>query len=109
MTIRQCVTFAAIAILCTGCGLLSPAQQQTAIDTINEMMAQGTISQAQHEVLIDGVLQQSWSGFWEQMSGYALAAVAAYTGVQIRRGPPTRKENIAKKLATVVEPAAPAS
>jgi hypothetical protein len=109
MTTRNYLAFAAIAILCTGCGLLSPAQQQTAIDTINEMLRQGTINENQHGVLMDGVLQQGWSGFLEQLTGYALAAVAAYTGVQIRRGPPTRLENIAKKLATVAEPATPAS
>lgn len=90
-----------VCVLLTGCGLLSPEQQQNALEVIDQMRDQGTISSAQHEVLSQGILSQGWSGFLEQLSGYALAAVAAYTGVMIRRGPPTRQENIAKKAEPV--------
>jgi uncharacterized protein YoaH (UPF0181 family) len=97
------ILLCSLPLVLVGCGMLSPAQQQTALDTINEMLSQGTISREQHAVLTDGILQQGWSGFLEQLTGFALAAVAAYTGVMIRRGPPTRTENLAKKAEAVFQ------
>lgn len=83
-------------LLLTGCGLLSPEQQGNALLALDQMLAAGSITQVQYEALREGVLSSGAGAWWEQLAGYVLAAGAAYVGVQIRRGPPTRSENVEK-------------
>ena len=86
-------------LLLAGCGMLSPDQQSTALDVIEQMLAQGTITPEQYEGLRQSILAGGTGAWWQQIAEVAVAAGLAYVGVRLQRGPPTRTENVAKKAA----------
>lgn len=81
----------AVALLVTGCGLLSPQQQADALQVIDQMLKNGQITPDQFAALREAILAKGSGVWWEEL-GLALGSAAlAYAGVQIRRGPPTQK------------------
>jgi uncharacterized protein YoaH (UPF0181 family) len=85
------ILLGAVALLFAGCGLLSPAEQQTALKVIDDMLAQGIITPAQFDALREAILAKGTSAWWQELAQVAAGAALAYVGVEIRRGKPTQK------------------
>lgn len=92
----------AIALLTASCGLLDPQQQQTALQVVDQMLVQGTITQEQAEALRQTILQGGQIHWWEQAATAILGAGMAYLGVRVNRGAPTQKVGLP---ASLVKPA----
>jgi hypothetical protein len=75
------------AVMFCACGLLSPEQQQTALQVVDSMYGQGAITQAQHDALVQALLSGSTTAWWQQLVQVIGSAALAYAGVQWRRGP----------------------
>lgn len=89
----------------TACGLLSPEQQHTALSVLDGMRAQGTISQAQYDALVEALLSGSSVAWWQQLAQILGSAALAYFGVQWRRGPvATPSERAARTISQLGEP-----
>lgn len=88
----------ALLLLCS-CGLMSPQQQSDALLVIDQMLGQGSITAAQHAALREAILSGGQAHWWQSLVEVAAGAALGYFGVQIRRGPPTKTENIQKALA----------
>ena len=82
---------ALVAVAMTACGLLSPEQQQTALEVVTQMKAQGTITDAQFIALQEAILSGGQGAWWQQLAQIAARAALGYLGVEVRRGPPTHK------------------
>lgn len=89
----------AAGLVCTSCGMLSPEQQDAALRVVDNALASGGITEHEHAVMRDAILSQGWGGLIDKLTSIGLAAVAAWTGIRIQRGPPTRRENVAKAKA----------
>lgn len=87
----------AALLLLASCAM-SPAQQATALQALDQMLAAGSITLAQFEALREGVLSSGQGAWWEQIAQVLIGAGLAYVGVQVRRGPPTRIENLEKAV-----------
>jgi len=85
-----------LLFLFAACGLMSPAQQGTALQVIDQMLVQGTITPEQHEGLRQAILQSGMMS-WLQQAGTILGgAVLAWWGTRsnlpiIGRGAPTQR------------------
>ncbi len=76
------------ALLCAaGCGLMSPQQQSEALQVIDEMLKNGSITQAQWQAMREAILQASTTNWWAAAGQVVLGGVMGYLGVQARRGP----------------------
>jgi hypothetical protein len=85
-------------LLLTSCGLLSPEQQQTALQTVDAMFSQGTITSVQAEALRQAILSGGQSAWWHDVGQVVLGAAMGYLGVQAAPG---RAATLAAKKATV--------
>lgn len=94
-----------IAVALCSCGMLSPDQQQTALQVLDGMRANGAITQAQYEALVQSLLSGSTVAWWQQLIQVIGSAALAYAGVQWRRGPVATPTERAARIA----PQAPAS
>ena len=87
-----------VCLLLTACGVLSPEQQQTALQTIDAMMYQGTITPSQADALRETIMQAGQQNFWNQAAQVGLGAVMGYLGVQAAPG---RAASVAARKAAV--------
>lgn len=89
--------FVALVCVCfAGCGLLNPAQQSEAMQVLNQMKANGSITQAQYDAMVEMLLNGSQAAWWQQFATVAASAGLAWLGVRsnlpvIGRGAPTQK------------------
>jgi len=84
-------------LLLTSCGLLTPEQQQTALQTVDAMMVQGTVTPEQAEGLRQAILGGGQSAWWQQAGQVVLGAAMGYLGVQAAPG---RAASVAARRAT---------
>lgn len=96
----------ALALVLSACGLLSPAEQGTALEVIDQMLKNGVITLDQYEGLREAILAKGSGVWWEELAKIVVGAGLAYAGVQIRRGPPTQKVGLP---ASKIHPASPAT
>lgn len=90
--------WALAALLClslTACGLLNPHQQAEALQVIEQMRANGTITAEQFEALRQTILDGGQASFWQQVGTILASAGLAWLGVRsklpiIGRGAPTQ-------------------
>lgn len=75
-----------VCLLLCSCGLLSPEQQQTALQTVDAMLVQGTITAEQAEGLRQAILGGGQSAWWHQVGQIVLGAAMGYLGVQAAPG-----------------------
>lgn len=68
------------------CGTLNPAQQQTAIATINAMATQGTISQQEAQDMIARLTSGGGTPLWASGVQVFLSALLGYLGVRYAHG-----------------------
>jgi hypothetical protein len=102
MTLLRCVAAICFVACFAACGLLSPEQQQTALQAIDQMRANGSITQAQYEALREGILSSGQGAWWQQLAMTVGGAAAAYFGIQLRRGPvATMAEKVIRKSEIV--------
>jgi hypothetical protein len=95
-----------LACMLASCAWLTPEQQQTALQVVDSMAAQGSISRAQHDALVEALLSGSSTAWWQQLVQVIGGAAWAYAGVQWRRGPvATPTERAARLTAAVGQPA----
>ena len=73
------------------CAALTPQQQSNAIATVNGMLANGSISQAQHDALVETITAGGATPLWQQGLQVLLGAGLGYVGVMRRRGPVTQE------------------
>lgn len=85
------ILLGAVALLVAGCGLLSPEQQATALEVIDQMLTQQQITPDQYEALREAILAKGSGAWWEELGLAIGSAALAYAGIQIRRGPITQK------------------
>jgi hypothetical protein len=86
-----------LACMLASCAWLTPEQQQTALQVVDSMMAQGSITRAQHDALVEALLSGSSTAWWQQLVQVIGGAALAYAGVQWRRGPvATPAERVAR-------------
>lgn len=95
------VAMFALACLLASCAWLTPEQQQTALQVVDSMAAQGSITRAQHDALVEALLSGSSTAWWQQLVQIIGGAALAYAGVQWRRGPvATPSERAARLVST---------
>lgn len=85
----------ALCLYLTACGLLDPVQQSAALQTLDGMLKNGSITQAQYEALREIVLNGSQTVWWQQLGTAVAGAGLAWLGVRsklplIGRGAPTQ-------------------
>ena len=80
-----------LALSLAGCGLMSPAEQSTALEVIEQMLRQGTITPEQYEGLRQAILSGGSGVWWHSLGEVVAGAALGYFGVQLRRGQPTQK------------------
>ena len=80
-----------LALSLAGCGLMSPAEQSTALEVIEQMLRQGTITPEQYEGLRQAILSGGTGEWWHSLGEVVAGAALGYFGVQLRRGQPTQK------------------
>lgn len=91
---------ALVTLICAAC-MMSPEQQQTALQVVDQMLAQGSISQVQADALRETILNGGQGAWWLHLADTLGGAVLGYLGVQIRRGAPTQRVGLP---ATLVRP-----
>lgn len=91
---RNLIRWAALAAVClfmVGCTTASEAT----MEVLNKLVENGTIT-AEHR---DEIVSSAGSG-WDTLVAHVVdigaAFILAYTGINLRRGPATRQENIEK-------------
>ena len=91
-------TLCVVVCLClTSCGLLSPADQQTALEVVDVMARQGTVTGEQAEALRQAILGAGQQVWWHQLGQIVLGAAMGYLGVQAAPG---RAATVAARRAT---------
>lgn len=94
--------FALLSVCCIvlcSCGFLSNEQQQTALQVIDQMAYQGTITAEQRSALTQAILTGSAQSWWAQLINIVGGAALAYAGVQWRRGPVATPSERAARIA----------
>ena len=86
---------AVAALLLTSCALMSPQDQSTALEVLDQMLKQGSITPAQYEALKESVLNAGTTAWWQQAAQVILGAGLGYLGIQMK--PPARVDN--RKIA----------
>lgn len=90
-----------------GCGLLDPQQQADMLEVINQLERDGKLSATMAAAQRELVTSNGIGPIWQQGLGYALAAVSAYFGIQLKRGTSaTTAERVNRKQAKLAEKAA---
>lgn len=104
---KYLLLLAALAVVLSACGLLSPAEQSTALEVIDQMLKNGVITLDQYEGLREAILAKGSGVWWEELAKIVVGAGLAYAGVQIRRGPPTQKVGLPANKVHPVQPPTP--
>ena len=85
--------------LCS-CGLFSSEQVQAALDIINQMEAQNTVTAAQAEALREALVTNTGEPWYMQAGRLVLEVGMAVLGVRMWRGPSaTLAERVARRGA----------
>lgn len=91
---------AAVGMTATSCTVATEATREV----LDQLVRDGAITPEHRETIM-----ASMANGWEVALGHLMdigaGAILAYTGINIRRGPPTRSENVAKKRSGQVPPA----
>jgi hypothetical protein len=99
---RNTFKWATLIVICltfTACGILDPQQQSDMLSAINTLEEAGHLTPAMAAVQRELVTSNGIGPIWQQGLGYALAALSAYFGIQLKRGPSERLVKIANKKA----------
>ena len=97
------ITYVVVAVAClllAGCGLLSPEQQQTALQTVDAMVANGAATPAQAAAMREAILSGGQGAWWQQAATALVGAGLGYIGVRVQRGPPTQKVGLPQSKVT---------
>lgn len=81
-----------------GCGLMNPQQQAEALQVLEQMREQQSITQAQFEALREMVLSDGANAWWQEIGQIVLGAALGYVGVEIRRGKPTQRVGLPSSM-----------
>jgi len=85
---------AAVCLLMTGCVTATEAT----MEVLNKLVENGTITAEHRDELVSSV-GSGWDTLMAHVVDIGAAFLLAYTGVNLRRGPATREENLAKAKA----------
>lgn len=85
---------AAVCLLVTGCVTATEAT----MEVLNKLVENGTITAEHRDELVSSV-GSGWDTLMAHVVDIGAAFLLAYTGVNLRRGPATREENLAKAKA----------
>ena len=100
---RNVIRWAALAAVCMAlcsCGLFSSEQVQAALDIINQMEEQNTVTAAQAEALREALVTNTGEPWYMQAGRLALEVGMAVLGVRMWRGPSaTLAERVARRAA----------
>jgi hypothetical protein len=91
---RNVIRWAALAAVClfvTGCTTASEAT----MEVLNKLVESGTIT-AEHRDELVSAAGFGWTSLMQHVIDIGAAVLLAYTGINLRRGPATRQENIEK-------------
>ena len=91
---RNVIRWAALAAVClfmVGCTTASEAT----MEVLNKLVESGTIT-AEHRDELVSSLGSGWTSLMAHVVDIGAAFILAYTGINLRRGPATRQENIEK-------------
>lgn len=91
MKFANMTLLAIVALGLASCGLMSAEQQSTALQVIDQMRMQGTITEAQYAALKETVLSSGQVAWWQQAAQVVLGAGLGYLGVSMK--PPARVDN----------------
>ena len=80
-----------VCVALTACGLLSPEQQETALQTVNAMVANGSATEAQAVAMREAILSGGQGAWWQEAARIASGAALGYLGVRVHRGRPTQR------------------
>ena len=61
------VVMVVLSVALASCAWLTPEQQQTALQVVDSMAAQGSITRAQHDALVEALLSGSSTAWWQQL------------------------------------------
>ena len=84
----------AVCLLVTGCVTATEAT----MEVLNKLVENGTITAEHRDELVSSV-GSGWDTLMAHVVDIGAAFLLAYTGVNLRRGPATREENLAKAKA----------
>ena len=87
---KNAIRWAALAAVCLtlcSCGLFSAEQVQAALEIINQMEAQNTVTAAQAEALREALVANTGDPWYMQIGRLALEVGMAVLGVRVWRGP----------------------
>lgn len=90
---------AAVLMAMTSCGLLSNEQAQAALQIVNEMQAQGSVTAEQAEALRQALLANTGEPWWQQVGRVVLEVGLAVAGVRLWRGPSASVAERAARIA----------
>lgn len=98
MNAKRWAAMAAVLMVTTSCGLLSNEQAQAAMQIVNEMQAQGSVTAEQAEALRQALLANTGEPWWQQVGRVVLEVGLAVAGVRLWRGPAA---SVAERAARV--------
>jgi len=100
-TLIRCAALAAVCLTFCSCGLFTSEQVQAALEIIDQMEQQNTVTAAQAEALREALMASSTGEPWYMQIGRVLLEVGmAVLGVRLWRGPAaTVAERIARRNA----------
>ena len=101
-TLIRCAALAVFCLTFCSCGLFSNEQVQAALEIINQMEQQQTVTAAQAEALREALMTASTGDPWYMQAGRVVLEVAmAVLGVRLWRGPSaTAAERLVRRAAS---------
>lgn len=98
---KRAIKWAAMAAVClslTSCGLFSSEHVAAAMEIINQMEAQNTVTAAQAEALREALMVNTGEPWYMQLGRVVLEVGLAVAGVRMWRGPAaTAAERVARR------------
>lgn len=91
-----------LSLLAGACALTS-GQHAEALAALADMLARGTITQAQYDALLAALTGGGWGAALEVAAQIGLSIVGALTGVRLWRGPITNRHGLAEALIAAAE------
>ena len=88
-----------VGLVLVSCGLMTPQQQNEALQTVDEMLRNGSITQSQWQAMREAILSASTTNWWAAAAQTVCGGALAYFGVQVRRGPVATPEEKARRKA----------
>lgn len=99
-TLIRLAVLAAVCLTFCSCGIFTGEQVQAALEIINQMEAQQTVTASQAEALREALLANTGDPWWQQLGRLVLEVGMAVLGVRVWRGPSaTAAERIARRTA----------